>query len=144
MIVIASLLTFVLGFIAMTHFHWAMGGHWPASDEAALARAAVGTPGVARMPPPGASMAVGLCLAIAALLPQMLTGGRLAGLLPPAVLAVVTELCITIFALRGVAGFTNWWRSRFPEQPFATYDRRYYSPLCLFVASGYAVLLFAR
>ena len=33
------------------------------------------------------------------------------------------------------------WRRRLPEEPFATYDQRYYGPLCLALAAGFATLI---
>ena len=47
-----------------------------------------------------------------------------------------------VFAGRGIAGYVPVWRARFPREPFATYDRRYYSPLCLILAAAFAALLF--
>ena len=45
-----------------------------------------------------------------------------------------------VFLGRGVAGFTPAWRRHTPEQPFATLDVRYYSPLCLAIGIGFAAL----
>ncbi len=45
-----------------------------------------------------------------------------------------------VFLGRGVAGFTPAWRRHTPEQPFATLDIRYYSPLCLAIGLGFAAL----
>ncbi len=44
---------------------------------------------------------------------------------------------------RGAAGYTSAWRQRFPEEPFATYDRLAYSPLCLVLGAGYLAILIA-
>ena len=48
---------------------------------------------------------------------------------------------MAVFLLRGIAGFLPAWRRKHPLEPFATLDGRMYSPLCLAVAAGYAVLL---
>ena len=48
-----------------------------------------------------------------------------------------------VFLGRGIAGYTSAWRRRFPEEPFATYDRSYYSPLCLVLGAGYLLILIA-
>ena len=45
-----------------------------------------------------------------------------------------------VFLGRGIAGFTPAWRRLTPEQPFATLDVRYYSPLCLAIGTGFAAL----
>ena len=45
-----------------------------------------------------------------------------------------------VFLARGIAGFTPAWRRLTPEQPFASLDVRYYSPLCLAIGSGFAAL----
>lgn len=141
MTLIASLLTFVLGIAAMTHFHWASGGHWPAGNEKQLARAAVGLRDIDRMPPRASSAAVGVGLTVAALLPQMLVGGTLSGLLPDVAVRGLTWLVVAVFALRGIAGYTPPWRARFCAEPFASLDRRYYSPLCLAAAAGFLLLV---
>ena len=55
--------------------------------------------------------------------------------------AAATALLIgVVFLGRGIAGFTPWWRRLAPEQPFARLDVRYYSPLCLLIGLGFAVL----
>ena len=54
---------------------------------------------------------------------------------PPA-----SMLIALVFLGRGIAGFTPWWRRLAPEQPFARLDVRYYSPLCLLIGLGFAVL----
>jgi hypothetical protein len=48
-----------------------------------------------------------------------------------------------VFLGRGLAGYTSARRRRFPEQPFATYDRLAYSPLCLMLGAGYLTILVA-
>ena len=40
-----------------------------------------------------------------------------------------------------IAGYLPAWRRMYPREPFATRDVRYFSPLCLLVAAGYAALL---
>ena len=141
MTVIASFITFVLGLVGMVHINWALGSSWPAKDELTLARAAVGTPNVRTMPMPGACVAAGTAILIAALLPQMLIGGALAGFLPDGLVVAMTVFATAVFLLRGLAGYSTPWRKRFPEEPFATFDRTYYSPLCLLIGAGFIVLL---
>jgi len=47
-----------------------------------------------------------------------------------------------VFLLRGVAGFTPWMARRHSAEPFATYNRRYYSPLCLALGAGFLSIAF--
>ena len=46
-----------------------------------------------------------------------------------------------VFVARGVAGYTPTWRGHFRDEPFATRNRRYYSPYCLLMDIGYVSLL---
>jgi hypothetical protein len=128
--------------IAVLHASWGLGSHWPAANAESLAKAAVGTPGIRRMP--GAAS----CLIVAALLAGVASWPLFsAGLLTeawPRSLTLLAGAGMTVaFVVRGVAGYTPAWRRRFPEQPFAAYDRRYYSPLCLALGAGYLATLIA-
>ena len=87
------------------------------------------------MPGPAACFAVAAALAIAALIPILLT--RQLGML--ALLAAAAAALV--FLGRGVAGFTPAWRRLTPEEPFATLDVRYYSPLCLIIGAGFVALI---
>jgi hypothetical protein len=133
-ILLAVILTLVLTAIAALHAYWGLGGVWPGRDAADCARRTGGFRGARTMPGPAACFAVAVALAIAALIPIFLAGrfGMLATL---AGLAVAL-----VFLGRGVAGFTPAWRRLTPEQPFATLDVRYYSPLCLIIGAGFAAL----
>lgn len=132
MILLAVILTLVLAAIAALHAYWGFGGLWPGRDAADCARRTGGFRGARSMPGPAACFAVAAALAIAALIPIFLVGrfGMLAAL---AGLAVAL-----VFLGRGVAGFTPAWRRLTPEQPFASLDVRYYSPLCLIIGAGFA------
>ncbi|MFZ1815261.1 MAG: DUF3995 domain-containing protein [Rhizobiaceae bacterium] len=46
-----------------------------------------------------------------------------------------------VFLLRGVIGYMPPFRARFSAQPFATLDKRFYSPLCLVIGAAYFLLL---
>jgi hypothetical protein len=93
-------------------------------------------PGAKRMPPPPACFVVAVLLAGVAAWPLLA-----AGLIPEAWPRWLTLLAgagmAAVFAGRGVAGYTQAWRRYFPEQPFAAYERHYYSPLCLALGAGY-------
>ena len=91
------------------------------------------------MPTPFASFAVAACLALATLWPMALEG-VFASPFPREGLAATSLLIGLVFLGRGIAGFTPWWRRLAPEQPFARLDLRYYSPLCLLIGLGFAIL----
>ena len=135
MIALAIILTVVLTAIAALHAYWGFGGVWPGSDAADCARRIGGFRGARSMPGPAACFAVAAALAIAALIPIFLT--RQLGML--ALLAGVGVALV--FLGRGVAGFTPAWRRLTPEQPFATLDVRYYSPVCLAIGAGFVALI---
>jgi len=135
MIALAIILTVVLAAIAALHAYWGFGGVWPGSDAADCARRTGGFRGARSMPGPAACFAVAAALAIAALIPIFLT--RQLGML--ALLAGVGVALV--FLGRGVAGFTPAWRRLTPEQPFATLDVRYYSPVCLAIGAGFVALI---
>jgi hypothetical protein len=45
-----------------------------------------------------------------------------------------------IFLARGIAGYTPTWRRRFYDEPFTTFDKRYYSPLCILLGLGFVAV----
>ena len=139
MILLASTLSLVLLVITTLHVYWGIGGIWPGSDAASCARAVVGFRGVQEMPSPAASFAVAACLALATLWPLALEG-VFASPFPKQGLAATALLIGLVFLGRGIAGFTPWWRRLAPVQPFARLDQRLYSPLCLLIGAGFAIL----
>ncbi|WP_374627107.1 DUF3995 domain-containing protein [Devosia sp.] len=136
---IASLVFVLLLTVALAHFLWALGSPWPIRDPVLLARAVIGRPGVTRVPRLGALLVAILVLAagIVALSVADHTAGGLG-------LSLLGGGVGMAFIARGIAGYTAWWRARFPEEPFATLDRRNYSPLCLLVGAGFLVLVAMR
>jgi hypothetical protein len=136
MILLAAILTLTLAAIAVLHAYWGFGGVWPGRDAADCARRVGGFRGVRAMPGPAACFAVAAALAIAALVPMFIVGRF-------GVLSALAGLAVAlVFLGRGGAGFTPAWRRHTPEQPFATLDVRYYSPLCLAIGIGFAALTF--
>lgn len=136
---LAALIFILLLAVAVAHFIWSFGGTWPIRDRDLLARTVVGRPGAA-MPPRIASFLVAL-LVLAAGTGALALADPLAGGLLLDLFGVLVGL---IFLARGIAGYTPRWREAFPEEPFATLDRRNYSPLCLFVGAGFLVLVVLR
>lgn len=137
---IATALTLLLAAIAGLHAYWGRGGLWPAASEDELIATVIGNASARRMPSPGLCLAVALAIAVAAIWPLLLAQGPSAG--TPRLLIFLAGFAITaVFLLRGIAGFLPAWRRLHPREPFASNDRRYYSPLCLLIAAGYAILL---
>jgi len=137
---IATALTLLLAGIAGLHAYWGRGGLWPAASEDELVATVIGNASARRMPSPGLCLAVALAIAVAAIWPLLLAQGPSAG--TPRLLIFLAGFAITaVFLLRGIAGFLPAWRRLHPREPFASNDRRYYSPLCLLIAAGYAILL---
>jgi hypothetical protein len=141
-IVVAMVLSTVLWALAALHFYWGAGGIWPAKDETSLARQVVGAPGIRKMPPPLACMSVAAMLAMLGALPLLLLG-ILPVFLPAWSIFAAGVGATLVFLARGWAAWHPKFRKHFPEEPFATLDRRYYAPLCLAIGTGFAFLMIA-
>ncbi|HKJ60868.1 MAG TPA: DUF3995 domain-containing protein [Hyphomicrobiales bacterium] len=139
-LIVAIGLTATLWALAALHVYWGDGGLWPEKDPVALARTVVGAPGVTQMPSRTACFAVALALFIAGLWPLDMTG-----VVPVFVsigLSVLAGYVLAaVFLVRGVAAYLPIFRKHFPEEPFATNDRRLYGPLCLLIGAGFLFLL---
>lgn len=138
---LAAVLAVVLSVLAALHAYWGFGGVWPGHDPASCARTIAGFRGITEMPGPRASFAVTGALALVALF-ALAQSGTVTQPFPPVLVTLGTLGAAMVFLGRGVAGFTPAWRRLTPEQPFATLDVRYYSPLCLAIGAGLVVLLF--
>ncbi len=137
---IAIALASLLGVIAGLHAYWGRGGLWPAASEDELIATVIGNARAKRMPSPGLCLLVALAIAVTAVWPLLLV--QISGTAAFRPLILLGGFAImAVFLLRGLAGFLPAWRRLHPREPFASYDRRYYSPLCLLIAAGYAVLL---
>jgi hypothetical protein len=140
--IVASVLfiAFVLGLTAALHFYWAAGGLWPARDEQSLARTVIGGTGITGMPGRGLTAAVAVCIGLAALWP-MLWLGWVATPAPDWLLtAGMATLCF-VFVARGVAGFVPAVKRMNSEEPFATLNARYFSPLIVLLGLIFTALL---
>ena len=134
-LMLALVLCVVLSGVALLHFLWGRGSHWPAASEEALARAAVGD-GRRRMPPPVACFGVAALLLVMAFWPLVILSH------PHEIW--VNQVCAVsagLFVARGVGGFTPRWRAFFYDEPFTKLDRRYYSPLCIVFGLGFAAFV---
>jgi hypothetical protein len=134
-ILVALLLTLAVGALAALHAYWGLGGVWPSSSEETLALSVIGD-GRRHMPPPWQCFVVAAILLAVAAWPWLVIA-------MPASNSVIVGLMIIVaaFLMRALAAFSVRWRQRFPAEPFATYDRRYYGPLCFTLSVGYAVMM---
>ena len=136
----AIVLFAVIAAIAAIHVYWALGGLWPGSDEASLARKVVGSPGVTRMPSREMTLAVACLIFFAALWPLM-WAALIPYPLPQSLVWLGMIVLAAVFTGRGIAGYWPAFRAIFPEEPFATLDRRCYSPLCLAIGAAFILLI---
>ena len=138
---IVSVLTFVpLLIAAIAHLFWALGTTWPIHSEELLARTVVGRPGITRMPNKGLTLLIAVLLCAFAVVAVGLGDHDDGGI----VRTVLGALLAVAFIARGVLGYTAGWRARHPEEPFATLDRRNYSPLCLWIGAGFLIMVVLR
>jgi hypothetical protein len=138
--VLALLLAATLVIIAAIHAYWGLGGHWPAQDERSLARTVVGSAGIERMPPTAACFAVAVVLSAASVLP-LAAVGLVTPPWPWALTLAGLVGCGMVFLGRGVMSFIPAMRRFGPEEPFATYDKRIYGPLCLMLGAAFFILV---
>ncbi|MBI3700988.1 MAG: DUF3995 domain-containing protein [Afipia sp.] len=128
--------------VALLHVLWGAGFRWPCKTDLELVSTVVGHKSDA-MPTPNQCYLAALAIYVPGTIALML-----AGLIDASVTASTLPLagaaCVLVFLGRGIAGYVPAWRERFPREPFATYDRLYYSPLCLLLAAGFTLLLINR
>jgi hypothetical protein len=137
---IAGVVSLVIAAIAVLHLAWAAGVIWPASSEAALSRAVVGSKRLTGMPPRHQSLMVALALLAAALWPLMWAGLVLLPV-PQSLVWLGMWALAAIFLARGFAGYSAAFRVLFGEEPFNSYNRRYYSPLSVAIGGGLLALI---
>jgi hypothetical protein len=137
--IIAWCIFIVLTAIATIHVAWGAGMRWPRKTEAELVTAVIGHRSD-RMPAPNQCYLAALAIFIPGAIAMMLAG-LVQTPLPPWLVLLAGAAATLVFAGRGIAGYVPAWRARHPREPFASLDRHYYSPLCLMLAAGLAVLL---
>jgi hypothetical protein len=138
--IIAILVFLPLLTVGLAHLFWALGTTWPIRDEALLAQTVVGRPGITHMPHRLLTALVAVALFAASVVAVGLADKAEGG----AARTVLGALLAILFLGRGVLGYTSAWRRRYPAEPFATLDRRNYSPLCLWIGAGFLILVIMR
>ena len=130
----AILVVIILLGIAVLHLLWAVGSHWPAKDEATLAKTVVGSKDIQKMPPRLASLLVAMVL-IGAAHVVLAYAGLMQGFMLFQMYRIILVAMILVFSFRGLAAYIPHWRAMAPEQPFARFDQTRYGPLCLAIAA---------
>lgn len=138
-LLVALLLSAALALIGAIHMYWAFGGLWPAKDEAALVRMVVGTEDV-RMPGRALTLLVSLLIFAAGAIP-VIKAGILPLSLPSFLINIALAVLMMVFLIRGLVSYTPLAARMHTVEPFAGLNRRYYSPLCIVIGFGFAVLL---
>ncbi len=141
MAIISWFLFAVLASISALHLYWAIGGFWPGNDAQSLASKVIGVKGMVEMPSTGVTVFVAICIFIAALLPLMWSA-QIAYSLPQGLVWAGMWIVLAVFLSRGILGMTRTFRQLSPMQPFVDLNRKYYSPLCLLLAAGFASLIY--
>lgn len=124
--------------IAGLHASWVTGSTWPYADGATLSRHVLGIPETPCMPSAAATVAVTAALAVtgAAAVARTSKSPRLRG-----AARLLTMPAAAVLAVRGLGGFAQSLLA--PDAATAEFTRndlRIYSPLCLALAAGLAVL----
>ena len=138
--IIAILVFLPLLTVGLAHLFWALGTTWPIQSEALLAQTVVGRPGITRMPNRLITGLIALLLFAASVIAIGLADPAEGGLSRTA----LGLLLAIVFLARGIVGYTPGWRARYPTEPFATLDRKNYSPLCLWIGAGFLILVIMR
>lgn len=128
--------------LAGLHAYWARGGLWPGKSEAELVDLVIGEIYRTQMPPARATWLVALSLTLAAV-DAFLLALPTSGLFERIVVWAGVGLT-GVFGLRGIAGYTPFWRAAHPAAAFAWMDKRVYSPLCILLAEGFFALVSDR
>jgi len=137
---VASLTFLPLFTVAFAHYLWAFGNTWPIRNEALLAQTVVGRPGITKMPNRFMTFVVATALIVFGIVALSLADPVAGGV----GLTVLGILLALVFIARGVLGYTPGWRAQFPTEPFASLDRKNYSPLCFWIGAGFLILVLMR
>jgi len=137
---ISVALSICLMVISALHALWALGSPWPMKSGQELVNAVVGAENRIDMPPKWQSALVALLLLAAAMWPHVMEKTLVIPFLPPMLIALGGWTLTAVFIGRGLIGLTPWFHKLLPEEPFRTYNRNCYSPLCIVIGAGFLVL----
>ncbi len=140
MALLSGLLVAVLSIISAVHLYWALGGFWPGKDERTLTRSVIGATGMTHMPPVWLTVMVAAAILTAALILLAWNGQIYLGL-PPLVIKLGMWGVTLVFLLRGIVGYLPLFRTSNSEEPFATLNQKYFSPLCILIGMGFAIMI---
>jgi hypothetical protein len=141
--VLAGLLIAVMAALSLLHGYWGLGGVWPGTDAASLARTVVGVRS-GRMPGLVPSLFVAACLFAVAAFIAWRAGWFPSLGLPHWLWSAGYFGATLVFAARGLAGFLPAVFRYAEGTPFARLNLIIYSPLCLAIAAGMIVLWLTR
>ena len=139
----------LVGLLGLLHLVWALGAPWPARDREQLAAYVMpqvmpgqGARARLRGDFPSRAMTLAAMCAFFAMSACLVAPEIVARLLPGARWLVLG--IAAVFALRGGGGLLFWSRRRESTRraapsPFFRYNRRFYSPACLVIATLAAV-----
>jgi len=143
MTLLALVIFAVLSAVAGLHVYWAMGGLWPGRDVQQLADTVIGDAKRRAMPPTALTLLVAVLIFAAGVLPLLHLSGLPFGLPAWLTRAGLWALVLVFFG-RGAVTYILRAQAAAMTEPFATLNRRYYSPLCLALGMGFlAVLAFS-
>ncbi len=137
---IAALVFIPLLAVSIACLLWAIGRTWPLRDREMLAMVLSGRPAGPRLPSRWLFLLAAV-LALAAGVIALSLADETAG---GATLNALGLLLGIIFLARGIAGYAPQWRAAYPAEPFASLDRKSYSPLALWVGAGFLLLVLLR
>ncbi len=136
---IAVFIAVVLTPVALVHLYWAFGGLWPASSPGELVKTVIGDPGLKAMPPMAVTLVVAVLIFAAGLMPLLYLAGIPAAL-PGWAGRYALWLLAAVFLGRGAVTYLWAAKAAALSEPFQTLNFWYFSPLCLLLGIGFAIL----
>ncbi len=127
--------------VAAIHFYWGLGGLWPVNSHRELVDTVIGDANLNHVP--GIAMTGPIAVGIFAAGITALGGAGIITAMPTWFWKTGCAILVLVFAGRGLAGFAAA-ANLIPinaTEPFATYDVWAYSPLCIAIGTGFAIIL---
>lgn len=137
---IAALVFIPLLAAALACFMWAIGRTWPLRDKAMVAGAVSGRTAPAALPSRWIFLLASIGFLAAGIVALSLADPVAGGWW----LDVLGALFGLAFLARGIVGYTGGWRTTHATEPFATIDRKTYSPAALLIGAGLLLLVVLR